>query len=78
MCEMVHSEKVYSKEGEKLLLFLFVLSLISLVLSFMMNTRIKKQALETSFDIIAFIQGGTLGALVIILLILLIKGRTLG
>jgi hypothetical protein len=43
-----------------------------------MNTRIKKQALETSFGIIAFIQGGTLGALVIILLILLIKGRTLG
>ncbi len=75
---MVHSEKVYSKEEEKLLLFLFVLSLISLVLSFMMNTRIKKQALETSFGIIAFIQGGTLGALVIILLILLIKGRTLG
>ena len=75
---MVHSEKVYSKEEEKLLLFLFVLSLISLVLSFMMNTRIKKQALETSFGIIAFIQGGTFGALVIILLILLIKGRTLG
>lgn len=61
-----------------MLLFLFILSLISLVLSFMINTKVKKQALETTFSLLIFIQGGALGAVVMVLLVLLIKGRTLG
>lgn len=61
-----------------MLVLLFVLSVISLLLSFVMNARLRKLALGAPFSIIAFIQGGTLGAMVGLLLVLLIKGRTLG
>lgn len=44
----------------------------------MINTKVKKQALETTFSLLIFIQGGALGAVVMVLLVLLIKGRTLG
>ncbi|MDU5333711.1 hypothetical protein [Enterococcus sp.] len=61
-----------------MLVLLFVLSVISLILSFVMNARLKKLALGTTFGIMGLIQGGTLGAIVGLLLVLLIKGRTLG
>lgn len=61
-----------------MLVLLFVLSVISLIVSFVMNARLKKLALGTTFSMMALIQGGTLGAMVGLLLVLLIKGRTLG
>ena len=61
-----------------MLVLLFVLSVISLIVCFVMNARLKKLALGTTFGIMALIQGGTLGAIVGLLLVLLIKGRTLG
>ncbi|BBM19544.1 MULTISPECIES: hypothetical protein [Enterococcus] len=61
-----------------MLLLLLVLSLISLALSLIMNTKLKRAALGAQFGILTLIQGGSLGATVGILLVLLIKGRTLG
>lgn len=61
-----------------MLVLLFVLSVISLIVSFVMNARLKKLALGTTFSLMALIQGGTIGAMVGLLLVLLIKGRTIG
>ncbi|OJG66306.1 hypothetical protein RV07_GL000099 [Enterococcus malodoratus] len=43
-----------------------------------MNTKLKRAASGAQFGILTLIQGGSLGATVGILLVLLIKGRTLG
>lgn len=61
-----------------MLLFLLVLSIISLVISLMLNAKLKKLALGSAFHLMVLVQGGSIGATIGILVVLLIKGRTIG
>ncbi|OJG79853.1 hypothetical protein RV13_GL003290 [Enterococcus raffinosus] len=44
----------------------------------MLNAKLKKLALGSAFHLMVLVQGGSIGATIGILVVLLIKGRTIG
>ncbi|WP_439443156.1 hypothetical protein ACSMFR_11910 [Listeria aquatica] len=65
------------EERYSMLILLFVLAILYTICTAILHTLIKKKNFGMSYSAFSVIQGACMGASVVILLILLLKGRTL-
>ncbi|GCF95639.1 hypothetical protein NRIC_35300 [Enterococcus florum] len=61
-----------------MLLFLFILSIVNTVLSIVTYSMVKKDGKNKLYSFLSVIQGASGGAMMGILLVLVLLGRTLG
>ncbi|MBO0440680.1 hypothetical protein DOK67_0001993 [Enterococcus sp. DIV0212c] len=60
-----------------MLVLLLILSVVALVVTVVMQSMVKKNSIGKTYNILAMIQSGCVSAMAAILVILILKGRTL-